>query len=128
MNLGMIKHPPMRITLTLTVLLLCGVLTCSAQRNVKDSLQYYNNRLTLRFSTLDYGTSDTVNPGFSSIASLVQNDRSAHLISGDLGYQAGVGIDWIVHSITGTGLRSWDLNGSHGYRYRSQVFSLCTSL
>lgn len=53
--------------------------------------------ITARFSTLNYDTPDTANSGFNSIASLVQNDRSVHGTSANLGYQAGLGADWIVY-------------------------------
>lgn len=45
MTLVDIKYTPMRFLLTLAVLVFCCVLHCSAQRNVKDSLQYYSQQL-----------------------------------------------------------------------------------
>jgi len=40
----------MRISLTLTVLIFCCILHCTAQRSLKDSLQYYNQQLTRMYS------------------------------------------------------------------------------
>ena len=231
MNLVIINNPPMRISLTLAVLIFCGVLHASAQRALKDSLQYYNNRLNClyqrvwdslklddsaryyqrqikransrsrnytaftffggvegadyktfnraiakdgfspvtgslrqvgggisfrgyngiiidlnyvisgfggsasngdsrittrsletldlqvgyavinvsrftvypyvgidnRFSSLHYSTQDTINPNYNSIASILQSGKNVNTSSDVLGYQAGVGIDWVVH-------------------------------
>ena len=233
MNLELINNPPMRIPLTLTILWFCSILHVSAQRSLKDSLQYYNDRLNClysrvwdslklddsaryyqhqikraharsrnytaftffggvesadyktfntaiardgfspvtgslrqvgggisfrgyqgiiidlnyiisgfggsasnggsrittrsletlnvqigyavintgrfslypyvglvnRFSSLDFGTPDTLNPNYNSIASILQSGKSVNTESDVLGYQAGVGVDWVVHHV-----------------------------
>jgi hypothetical protein len=52
-----------------------------------------------RFSTLDYSTPDTANPNYTSIASLVQGGKSVSTTSDVFCYQAGVGVDWIIHQV-----------------------------
>ena len=52
--------------------------------------------LSWRSSTLSYDAPATVNNNYNSIASIVQNSRSADGAAGHLGYQAGLGIDWAM--------------------------------
>ncbi len=52
-----------------------------------------------RFSSLDYATSDTLNSNYNSIASILQSGKSVDAVSDVLGYQAGVGVDWVVHNV-----------------------------
>ena len=55
--------------------------------------------LVNRFSSLDFGTPDTLNPNYNSIASILQSGKSVNTESDVLGYQAGVGVDWVVHHV-----------------------------
>ena len=52
--------------------------------------------LSLRISTLEYATPVQVNPGFTNITNMILNDQSVYADSYRLGYQAGIGFDFIV--------------------------------
>lgn len=49
-----------------------------------------------RSASLSYSAPTTTNPGANSVASLIQNDRSFTGNSFSLGYQAGLGLDFMV--------------------------------
>jgi hypothetical protein len=51
-----------------------------------------------RFSSLHYATQDTLNPNYNSFGSILQSGKSVTAYSDVLGYQAGVGVDWVVQS------------------------------
>jgi hypothetical protein len=52
-----------------------------------------------RFSSLNYSTPDTANLNYNSIGSLLQGGKSVSTSSDVLCYQAGIGVDWLVHKI-----------------------------
>ena len=53
--------------------------------------------LDIRLATLSYDKPAVVNPVFNSIAGIVQNDQSVSGGNTHLSYQAGLGIDWVIH-------------------------------
>ena len=52
--------------------------------------------LSFRVSSLEYSSPVQVNPNFTNITDIIINDRSTYGDSQKLGYQAGIGFDFIV--------------------------------
>lgn len=53
--------------------------------------------LSLRTDNLVYSTPTVINPGYHSIASLIGDNQSAHASNYNLGYEAGLGIDYMIY-------------------------------
>lgn len=53
--------------------------------------------LSMRSTSIDYSAPATLNPNYNSIASLVTNDRSVTGTNFNLGYEAGLGIDYAIY-------------------------------
>ena len=52
--------------------------------------------MSLRASQLTYDAPTTVNPNYTSIVDIIQHNSAYTATSTRLGYQAGLGIDWVV--------------------------------
>ncbi len=52
--------------------------------------------LSGRSSSLQYAVTDSLNSNYNSIASLIHNSRNVNVNSVHVGYQAGVGFDWVM--------------------------------
>lgn len=57
--------------------------------------------LSLRLSNLSYKRSATTNPAYTSIVNIISNDPSAESTAGSLGYNLGLGIDFLVSEESG---------------------------
>ncbi|MES1249592.1 MAG: hypothetical protein ABUL46_02865 [Chitinophaga rupis] len=53
--------------------------------------------LSARITDLSYSTPTQVNPNPTSIADIIQNSRSESVSKFNLSYQAGIGVDFVVH-------------------------------
>ncbi len=54
--------------------------------------------LSVRSSELDYSKPAQINPSFTDITNIIQNRQSVSGYSGKLGYQAGVGFDFVIRN------------------------------
>lgn len=53
--------------------------------------------ISFRNSDLRYDAPEDINPSFTNPTNLVQNNRSSYLNSAKLGYEAGLGFDFLLH-------------------------------
>jgi hypothetical protein len=83
--------------ITANVSELFGVQLGYAVINCRKFTVYPYAGLDLRISNLSYDKPSVVNPVFNSIASIVQNNRSASGGQTHVSYEAGLGIDWVIH-------------------------------
>lgn len=72
--------------------------------------------LSGRYSSLQYSATDSLNSNYNSIASLIHNSRDVNVNSVHLGYQAGVGFDWVLgyHEKTRGGVILFAKGGTSG--------------
>lgn len=59
--------------------------------------------LSLRADQLSFSKSATVNANYNSVASIVLNNQSASANNYSLGYEAGLGIDWVLYTTKNLG-------------------------
>lgn len=57
--------------------------------------------LSFRLSNLNYENPATLNPAFTNVSDMVVNNKSINLTSTKVGYQAGLGIDYLLNDPKG---------------------------